>query len=119
MHKNHHPVAWITLGCLLPGVARADALDAMWIVAAAMGFVWLMFVLLVFGMACATARVGPVARVLGIAAVWVTVSPPILLVLQDAPTDVDTLFMWGVCPIGVAAAETWWLRRLAQRPPEA
>lgn len=105
--------------CLYPGAAYADALDALWIVAAAVGFAWLLFALMVFGMACATAQVGPVARALGIAAVWATISPPILLVLQDAPTDVDTLFMWGVCPIGVAAAETWWLRRLGGRPPAA
>ncbi len=116
-------------GCF-PGVARADALDAMWIVAVPVIAVWAAFALGALTTTWHAARGGSRAGTLvGLVGVWLAVAPPILIALGDGLLGYGGNILWGsalwvVIPGGAAATMTWLAIRTLGRvrmgnPPEA
>lgn len=81
---------------LHPTVARADALDGAWIVAAAVGGVWLVTLLGVLTMGFGSATAGSRAMTaLGIVGTWIVLSPPALIVLIGAWQRGGEGLYWG------------------------
>lgn len=125
--RHSSVLCFCSLMLVYPGIARADALDAAWFVAAAVGAVWLLVVLVAVSAAFGFARSGSLGlTAFGILGVWIALSPPALIALTENWSRADGGFFWGMIaqwflgPIVVASVLTSLILRAsrAARQPQ-
>ncbi len=107
-----HVAIALSVAACLPGMARADALDAMWIVAVPLIAAWALFALVALTIAWHSARGGHrLGTLSGLTGVWLAAAPPILIALGDGVVGYGGNILWNgvlwiALPGGAAATAT-------------